>query len=203
MIYTLPMNKDLLKRLYINQKLSSFEISRKLNCSPNKINYWLSKFQIPKRNQSDATYFKKNPRGDPFSFSYPESYKKMFLYGLGIGLFWGEGTKKNSHSVRLCNSDPNLIKKFIEFLVVIYKVEKSKFRFQLQTYDVKNISEHLTFWQRTLKMHKSQFYKPTILKKRGAGTYTEKSEHGTLIVIFGNTKLRNLICNKIVNIDQV
>lgn len=197
------MNKKVLKNLYLVKKLSSFEIAKKFNCSEHKINYWLSVYKIPKRTISEAIYQKNNPEGDPFIFSYPKSLKKMFLFGLGLGLFWGEGTKRGRHAVRLSNSDPILIKKYIDFLVDIYRIDKNKLRFQLQTYDDLNVDDQIKFWRKHLQVKKSQFYKSSILVRRGRGTYLEKMKHGVVIVNFNNMKLKNLISSQIANIGSV
>ena len=107
---------DTLSTLYTDQKLSSAAIAKQLNCSVSKVNYWLNKHHIKKRSISDAIYAKHNPNGDPFVPAKIDSYAKAQLYGMGIGLYWGEGTKANKHSIRLGNSDPALIKMFMCFL---------------------------------------------------------------------------------------
>jgi len=197
------MNRKILENLYLVKKLSSFEIAKKFKCSEHKVNYWLSVYKIPKRTISEAIYQKNNPKGDPFTFSYPKSLKKMFLFGLGLGLFWGEGTKRDRHAVRLSNSDPFLIKKYIDFLVDIYNIDKNKLRFQLQTYDDLNVDDQIKFWGKYIHVKKSQFYKSTILVRRGRGTYLEKMKHGVIIVNFNNMKLKNLISSQIANIGSV
>jgi hypothetical protein len=197
------MNKKILENLYLTKKLSSAEIAKKYNCSETKINYWLVLHKIKKRTISEAIYQKNNPKGDPFLFNYPKTLHQMFLFGLGLGLFWGEGSKKNLHAVRLSNSDPRLVKKFIDFLINIYDIDKGKLRFQLLSYSDLTHDELIVFWMRYLSVKNTQFFKTTILKKRGKGTYLEKMRHGVIIVHFGNMKLRNLICSQIANIEDL
>src|SRR4051812_2004906 len=110
--------KKLLK-LYEAEKRSVSNIAQHLKCSENKVNYWLDKYNIKKREISEAIYLKWNPDGNPFRVKIPSNLEEAKLFGLGVGLYWGEGTKRNKHSIRLGNSDPELIKKFIEFLDVI------------------------------------------------------------------------------------
>ncbi len=193
------MDKKLLKRLYLKEKLSAFQIAKQLNYSEHKVNYWIAKHGIVKRTISDATYQRWNPDGDPFSFSVPKS-RDMFLFGLGLGLFWGEGTKRDLGTVKICNTDPAMVKKFIEFLVHIYRIDKKKLKFNLQIYDDLNIEELMTFWTKHLSVQTDQFSKTTILKRRGKGTYLHKMKHGVMIVMFNNKKLRNLICSQIANL---
>jgi len=194
------MNKKILENLYLIKKFSSFEIAKKYGCSETKVNYWLSFYKIKKRTISEAIYQKNNPKGDPFSFHQPKTLQRMFLFGLGLGLFWGEGSKRNLHAVRLGNSDPALVKKFIDFLVNIYRIEKTRIRFQLLIYNDLNTNKLIAFWTKYLAVKNSQFFKTTILKRRGNGTYLKKMQYGVILVHFGNMKLRNLICSQIANI---
>ena len=197
------MNKDILEKLYTKDKLSVTEIANKLNCSSNRINYWLFKHGIQKRTISEAIYQKNNPTGDPFEFNMPKSIKQMFLYGLGLGLYWGEGTKRNKHSIRLGNTDPDLIKSFINFLVSIYNIDRNKLKFQLLIYDDLDSNKLIYFWAKYLSIKRNQFSKTTILKRRGEGTYNQKMKYGLLLIIFNNIKLRDLICSQIANIKNL
>ncbi len=197
------IKKETLELLYLKNKLSANEISEHLKCSPGQVNYWLAKNGIIKRSISEAIYQQNNPKGDPFLFNNPKDLKGMFLFGLGLGLFWGEGSKKNQNAVRLSNSEPALVKKFIDFLIEIYNIDKKKLKFQLQIHDDLNANKMLSFWARYLSIDKTQFYKTTILKRRGEGTYHKKMEYGVIILNFGNTKLRNLICSQIANLENL
>ena len=85
---------DLLKELYLRQKLSSRMIAKKIGCSTSKVNYWLARHAIPKRDISEAVYVLNNPEGDPFEYKKPKTLQSAFLEGLGVGLYWGEGNKK-------------------------------------------------------------------------------------------------------------
>lgn len=197
------MDKIKLQNLYLSKRLSSKEVAVKFKCSEHTVNYWLKKFGIQKRTISEAIYQKKNPNGDPFIFKHPDNMKDMFLFGLGLGLFWGEGTKRGKHALRLSNSDPILIKKYIDFLTIIYKVDKNKLKFQLQTYDDLSVNNLILYWAKFLKVKKSQFYKSTILARRGTGTYHEKMKHGVVIVNFNNIKLKGLVLSHIANVASL
>lgn len=89
----LPMNKKFLHKWYLVKKLSSAEIAKKCNCSAHKVNYWLGVHKIQKRTISEASYQKNNPKGDPFFFSPPKSFNDVFLFGVGLGLYWGREQK--------------------------------------------------------------------------------------------------------------
>ncbi|MEK7582136.1 MAG: hypothetical protein AAB488_02320 [Patescibacteria group bacterium] len=181
-----------LKNLYKKGK-SSKEISVLLGFSTGKINYWLKKYKIKKRSISDAVYLKYNPNGDPFSFKKPRTFSEAQLLGIGLGLYWGEGTKADTSSVRLGNTDPKLINKFIEFLINIFHINKNDMKFSLQIFN--DISEKLAlnFWTKKLNINKSQFYKTTISPSQSKGTYKRKALFGVLTVYYHNKKLRNLL----------
>jgi len=191
------MNRSLsfknLKKLYNEKHKSVPEIARLSECSENKVNYWLAKYQIKKRTISEAIYVKHNPNGDPFKFIVPKSAEDAELFGLGLGLYWGEGTKANKDSIRLGNTDPNLIKKFIEFLIRFFSIKKKDLHFGLQIFSDIEVERALDFWIKRLKIKRSQFYKPIISISGSIGTYKKKSEYGVLTVMYHNKKLRNLL----------
>lgn len=202
-VMSVRFTHDSLRFFYLEHKKSVAEVARIYKCSEHKINYWLHKHGISKRSISEAIYLKRNPRGDPFLFRNPSSRKDAFLYGLGIGLYWGEGNKRNRLSIRLGNTDPNLIKKFIQFLTEIYSIKTSKLRFWLQIFGDMSEKEALDFWTKTLKVNRSQFSKTTVTPSSGVGTYREKTAHGVLSVYFHNKKLRDSIVGVVENIDDV
>ena len=191
------IKKAALEKLYVGRRLSMQEISNRLNCSVNQVAYWMKKYNIHRRSISEGVYAKCNPGGDPFSVRKIQSIADGILYGLGIGLYWGEGNKANQHSVRLGNTDPQLIKIFINFLERIYGIKKSKLQFGLQVFSDIPPEQALTFWQNLLHAEPQQFFKVTVTTPRGLGTYQKKIKHGVLTVYFNNKKLRDIICGEI------
>jgi hypothetical protein len=95
------------------RRRSMQEIAVSLGCSLHKVEYWMEKYGMPKRGHSEALYCKRHPQGDPFRFTPPRNIAEAKLFGLGLGLYWGEGNKAEKNSVRLGNTDPELIKRFI------------------------------------------------------------------------------------------
>jgi len=188
-----PISEKILRNLYLNENKSMFEISLILKTSLHKVDYWMTKYSIPVRNQSDATYVKRNPNGDPFIISKPKTIDDALLFGLGLGLYWGEGNKLNKNSIRLGNTDPELIKNFMKFLDVFYGIKKEKLRFGLQIFNDTKKDGALLFWCRKLNIDNNQFQKVIVTKSRGKGTYKRKIKHGVLTVYFHNKKLREVI----------
>lgn len=197
------VSRESLRHLYLDRKKSVCEIARRFHCSQNRVNYWFRKYDIPKRTLSEAAYVKRNPKGDPFLFTKPISNANWFLFGLGIGLYWGEGTRKNKTQVRLGNTDPDLILKFLEFIERIYKVQKKKIRFGLQVFSDMSPREVIKFWCRKLNVSRKKFGKVIVTPARSIGTYREKTRHGVLTIYISNSKLRNLLCNQIELMRQI
>src|ERR1700690_241208 len=98
------MDKDLLKKHYESGK-SMAEIATDLGFSVHKILYWMIKYEIPRRSRSEANYLKYNPGGDPFEIKNNLNSEELFLKGLGMGIYWGEGAKTSEHSLRVANTD--------------------------------------------------------------------------------------------------
>jgi hypothetical protein len=189
----MKIEKRLLKQLYMGKKMSVAQIAKKLGYSISGINYWINLYGVKKRSISEAIYLKHNPKGDPFSFRKPFNISEAKLFGLGIGLYWGEGTKANKNTVRIGNSDVNVIKTFISFLDNFFKISKYDLKFQLQIFSDIDVKEAERYWLQNLMVNKSQLYKTVITRSVAKGTYKHKSEYGVMTLYYGNTKLRNIL----------
>lgn len=196
------ISKEMLEKMYIKEQRSISYIAQHFSCSENKINYWADKFNLKKRSISQALYIRNNPLGDPFTINYPQTKDEWFLYGLGIGLYWGEGNKANTHAVRLGNTDPGLIRKFLEFLHTFYKINPTRLRFGLQLFTDIDKNTALKYWCNELGVSKKQFQKIVVTKSLHRGTYRKKSQHGVLTVYFSNIKLRDIIVSAIEKLQK-
>jgi predicted transcriptional regulator len=182
-----------LEKLYVHDKLSMMQISQILECSPHKIEYWMKKYQLQRLSISDAVYRHNNPNGDPFKLKPIKTADDAYLFGMGIGLYWGEGHKRSKHSVRLANTDPEMIKIFRTFLINICGIDTSKLRYSLQVFSDIDPQVALKFWIDELKEDPSKFGKVTVSQSGSIGTYKHKNETGVLILNFHNYKLRDII----------
>lgn len=187
------ISQQVLQAEYVDRGRSLQEIATSLTCSVHQVRHWMDTYGIKRRSISEAVYRKHNPSGDPFSFSPPKTLKDARLFGLGIGLYWGEGTKADRMSVRLGNTDPNLIDIFINFLVRFYQVKRQDFRFGLQIFHDQILDDSIAFWTERLAISQKQFYKPTVTISVGKGTYRKKTKYGVLTVYYHNKKLRDII----------
>src|SRR3990167_6289125 len=196
MLYPVITKREL-RELYLERNLSMMQISKQLGCSHHKVAYWMSEYKIKRRSRSQAVYLINNPLGDPFKIKEPRTKHEAILYGLGIGLYWGEGNRASLNLVRLGNSDPALLKCYTQFLTELCGVKKGSLKFSLQIFSDIDVDTALNFWVKELNVSKEQFFKPRVTISGSIGTYKRKSEYGVVTIYFGNTKLHNIITGQI------
>lgn len=157
----------------------------------------MKKYGIIRRSLSDAITQLNHPDGDPFTIGKIDSIERAKLYGIGIGLYWGEGTKANEYQVRLGNTDPELLRIFIRFLKEIYDVEIHDLRFGLQIFTDISSEEAVQYWTTKLGIKSNQLYKVHVTKSGSLGTYRKKSKYGVLTVYYNNKRLRDIIVGEL------
>lgn len=187
------LDKEVLEELYVIQGKSVQDIANKFNLSRRGVKYWMDRYSLKARSISDAIYLWHNPSGDPFKFSLPITMKDAELFGMGLGLYWGEGTKSNKHTIRLANTDPKLLNVFIKFLIRFFRIKRSDLKFGLQIFTDINPKKALDFWTKSLHIEKAQFQKPIITISGSLGTYRKKSQYGVVTVHYNNKKARDLL----------
>jgi hypothetical protein len=192
------ITEEQLRSLYEGRRLSMMQISKELNCSHHKIAYWMNQYKIERRGINEAVYLLYNPNGDPFKIKAPKTPHEYILYGLGMGLYWGEGNKAHKNAVRLGNSDSALLNMYIQFLTKLCGVKKSSLKFQLQVFSDIDLDVALNYWCKALKVKKTQFFKPVVTISGSLGTYRKKNRYGVATIYFGNTKLRDILVAQIV-----
>jgi hypothetical protein len=197
------LQKNILVKLYSKEGKSVQEIANIFKSSPSGIRYWMKKYGIKVRSISEAIYKKNNPNGDPFKLKYPTTVDDAKLFGLGVGLYWGEGTKADKNTVRLGNTDPDLIEKFLEFLTKIFRVSKSDMKFGLQLFTDIDEKDAILFWTKKLKIKRKQFYKVSINISTRTGTYRKKCRYGVLTVYYHNKKMRDLLVSLLPKIKNM
>ena len=122
---------------------------------------------------------------------FPLNKREFFLSGLF--LYWGEGSK-TSTTLSISNTDPSIIKFFIDWLTKNLLVPKEKIKIQLHLYTDMNIKKELKFWSEILNIHFKQFIKPYI-KKTSSARINHKGGfgHGTCNARVGDARLAERI----------
>jgi hypothetical protein len=199
-------NKSLISKetlvLHYHSGKSMADIAKQLHCSIHKVVYWMDKYNITRRTRSEASYLQQNPTGDPFSIKLELSKEETFLYGLGLGIYWGEGEKVSKHAIRVANTDPYVIKTFVLFLFNICGVEKRKLSYSIVCFNDSDPDKVKSYWANELKTDKENFGKIVQIPMQGKGTYKRKSQYGVCTATVSNIKLKTWILEEINKIKQ-
>lgn len=91
-------------------------------------------------------------------------------------IYWCEGSKSKSDSVRFTNSDPNLLKTFLQLFRKSFNLDESKFRVCVHLHKYHNVDKQLNFWSKTLRIQLRQFVKPYL--KKSSGLYKKDGYQG-------------------------
>ena len=181
---------EIMKQLYYKDKKSMQDIANVLGKSLNFVKYHMEKANLPRRSRSEATYIKLNAV-DPFKIKKQLNRKEEKLKIAGLMLYWAEGRKKTGR-IDISNSDPNIILLFLRFLREICVVDEKRLAVSLQMFDDQDQAQLMNFWSNLTKVPLKQFHKP--YKREGKkGSYTFRSQYGTVLVGLDNVKLKKII----------
>ena len=191
-----------IERLYYDEKRSMQDIADTLDKSLNFIRYHMEKNKLKRRDWSEATYVKVN-RTEPFKIKKNLTTREKQLRALALGIFWNEGTSKNPISIRVSNSDPELLKVFVYFLRKLCGVPREKIKISIIAPDILKIKDAEDFWCRELDLAPSQLGKTSVVKSNGNGIHKKRAPYGTAIVCVHNTKLRKKLQSWVNHIAHV
>lgn len=184
--------KNILERLYLEKKLSVAEIAQRLQTTYPTAVYWTKKHRIPIRSQSERTYVKRNPGGDPFHPKQPLTMQEQKLLLIGLALYWGEGSRKSRHAVQLANLDHRMLQLFVRFLREVVGVTESRLRLDVRVYHGFDKYAAHRYWSRTLAIHPKQvFIYPHIDTRSQVNKLW--SPYGIATLCVGNVKLKTWI----------
>jgi hypothetical protein len=154
---------DKIKKLYFGDLLSMSEVARKLHVSIDSVTYLMRKNNIKRRSFAAANkiVFKNKPAS--FRVKGNKSKSEKLLEIAGLMLYWAEGYKsEKSGGIDFANSDPRMIRVFINFLRSSYTLDESRFRIFIYCCANQDIVALTNFWSNLTKVPKSQFTKPYI-----------------------------------------
>lgn len=123
----------------------------------------MRKHNLKRRNLKDACVIKFAQK--PLSFRKKEvlTAEEEKLKIAGTMLYWAEGSKSiKSQWIDFANSDPCMIKLFLNYLRIIYQIDEKRLRVYLYCYSDQNISDLISFWSRECSISKEQFTKPYV-----------------------------------------
>jgi len=186
-----------LRKLYLERKQSLSEISKTLGFKTHKIIYWMSKYGIARRRQSEANYIKANPDGEPFCIKRRLTRDEVKLKYLALGLYWGEGNKTTNYAIRVTNSDPGVIKQFMRYLKNICQVRENKLCFYLQTFKDNDLVVAREYWGEKLEILPEIIHTAKPIHSMGKGTYKKICKYGVMTIGFFNTHLKSYIMDEL------
>ena len=117
----------------------------------------------------------------------------------GALLYWAEGYKRlvvrdgrelTAHVISFVNSDPDMIRIFVRFLIELLEVSPSKIRLSVRLYAHIGEKEALNYWAKVAGLQKSNFTKSTYLvtgASKGRRPYN-RLPYGTLQVAVNSTE---------------
>ncbi len=204
------------------KQMSYSQIKEKLGVSKSTLNYWLKDLPLSKdrikelRDNSSQrienfrnTMFQKQKVKLDIAYDKASkdigklSKREMFL--AGFFLYWAEGGKTGKSAITLTNTNPNMLKFYIEWLGLL-GVKKDKLRMNLHLYSDMDVKREIDFWSKSLGVSKSQFWKPYIKQNLSSSiTYKNSYGHGTCSVTYGNKPLFDYVSmglKKIQDIDS-
>ena len=119
-----------------------------------------------------------------------ETMKEIDLLMLGIGLYWGEGSKTNRGSIELSNTDPRIIQIHVLFLSSVFKFPMSKIHAHVGLHSHLSIERAERYWSKISGIPLRQFQKTSLRRsKRGKGEH-DRLPFGTFTVGVYDTAAR-------------
>ena len=130
--------------------------------------------------QSEIVYRSLNPFGDPFCYN-PKGYKRLETIGLVLWATEGDKTQ-----LSLSNGNPDIIKKYLEFLRKVCNFKEEKIRAVIHCHDTLPYKDCAGYWSKTTSIPLSRFRKPYVKKDLGG---RRKYPYGILRIVASNIKL--------------
>lgn len=85
-------------------------------------------------------------------------------------IFWCEGNKDYQGGVAFTNSDPALVRLFIDLFVKSFNIQRERLVARLHLHEYHDPNKQINFWAKTLKLSKSQFRKTYLKPHTGLRT---------------------------------
>ena len=179
---------NLVKNLYYVRKMTMFAIAKRLGVSIDAVVYFMRKHKIIRRSLVEANLIAFQNKKLSFKERTKLSFVNKQLKLAGLMLYWSEGYKSSKSSgIDFANSDPDMIKVFVKFLRVIYRIDKKRFRVLLYCYSNQNVSSLIDFWSKLTDIPKKQFSKPYIRKNFYENG--RKMQYGMVHIRYADKKL--------------
>ena len=180
---------------FYRRGLSVETIAKKMRVSTEAMFYFFRKNKIKRRSGSDINKVRFENKKPSFSVKKNLTVLEKALQVAGTMLYWGEGSKWDGETiVDFANSDPAMIKVFLDFLRRICGVNEKKLRVYLYCYRNQKVKKLVNFWQKVTGIKKEQFVKPYI-RDDYRSDKIGKMRYGLIHIRYGDKKLLMQIRN--------
>ena len=152
--------RDLIQKLYVEQKLSVQHVADRLRVSRNTAVKRLQKYEFYIRSHAEAMKLRRQHR-----FRY-DACGNGVLEIAGLCLFWAEGGRFRKR-VEFTNTDPEMIKLFLRFLREVCNVSEAALRCRIQLHDESKYKRAIQFWSQVTSILPSQFRRRFLKPDKG------------------------------------
>lgn len=133
--------------------------------------------------QSKRTYRALNPDGDPFSYD-PSRGRELEIIGLLLWVTEGDKTQ-----LSLANGNPSIIKKYLEFLRIICRLNENRITAVIHCHESTKYSVCLKYWSGVTGLPPQRFRKPFLKPDKGGN---RNYPYGIVRIVAQNRKLQLL-----------
>ncbi len=191
--------------------LSTYDIAKTLNKSQSVVHRWVrdvllsnkQKDEISKRrtekilNSPNRIAYSDKCRENRLKFQNEGrelARQNIPLHIIGCMLYWAEGQKrksKRSRSLEFANSDPHMIKLYVDFLKHSLDVETDRIKLYIRIYpnQVNNKQKIEEYWLKLVGIPKDRLGKTHILKRSTPSRKTNIHEYGHCTISVYSTNL--------------
>lgn len=103
-------------------------------------------------------------------------------------LYWCEGGKTEKAQLTFINSDPKLVRYFVDTLRKAFDIDEKRFRVLMHVHGYHNIEKQIKFWSEITGISKEQFTKP--YRKPNTGKRIKKNYQGCVSVRYYGREIR-------------
>jgi len=112
------------------------------------------------------------------------------LFIAGVAIYWGEGDSKSKHNTRMANTDPAMIKIFIDFLTKMCKIKKEKIKAWILVYPDLDQNKCLEYWKKHTGLKLDNFNKTICINGKHK---TKRLDFGVCNIGVGNTYFKEKV----------
>ena len=186
------LNSNNLRRLYWDERLSIPQIAGQHNLHPTSVLKRMKKYNIERRGFSESGYLA-NVHKPQFRLKTLLTQEEEKLRIAGVMLYWAEGYKKGD-GIDFTNSDPDMVKLFLEFLRGICGVGEKRLRVYLYAFEDQNIDGLKHFWNKITQIPIKQFSKVYVRKTDvNSGNNSRRMPYGVVHIRYYDKKLLQTI----------